>query len=160
LRRLLHPTRLRPVRRDGPAVRRWRAVCGRKRLGPRPRAGPVSAVAARVSIIIPCRDSVRWLGAAIRSCLAQSWKNLQVIVVDNGSSDGSLALAKRYESRGVAVMACERAGASAARNVGLAQADGDLVQFLDADDILDPDKIRLQVERLAAAPPAAVASGA
>jgi glycosyltransferase involved in cell wall biosynthesis len=114
----------------------------------------------RVSIIIPCRNGVAWLGEAIESCLGQDWPNLQIIVVDNGSTDGSRELAKRYEARAVAVLACERAGASAARNVGLAHADGDLIQFLDADDLLDADKIRRQVERLNAAPAASVASGA
>jgi glycosyltransferase involved in cell wall biosynthesis len=114
----------------------------------------------RVSIIIPCRNGVAWLGEAIESCLGQTWANLQIIVVDNGSTDGSFDLAKRYEARGVTALACERAGASAARNVGLKRADGDLIQFLDADDLLDCDKIRRQVERLNAAPAASVASGA
>jgi hypothetical protein len=114
----------------------------------------------RISIIIPCRNGVAWLGEAIESCLGQNWTNLQIIVVDNGSTDGSLDLAKRYEARAVTVIECERAGASAARNVGLKHADGDLIQFLDADDLLDADKIRRQVERLTAAPAASVASGA
>ena len=114
----------------------------------------------RVSIVIPCRNGAAWLGEAIESCLGQSWANRQIIVVDNGSTDGSLDLAKRYEARAVSVIECGRAGASAARNVGLKQADGDLIQFLDADDILDTDKIRRQVERLNAAPAATVASGA
>jgi hypothetical protein len=114
----------------------------------------------RVSIIIPCRNGARWLGESIESCLGQSWTNLQIIVVDNGSTDGSIDLAKRYEARAVTVLACARAGASAARNVGLAHADGDLMQFLDADDLLDADKIRRQVERLNGAPAASLASGA
>jgi glycosyltransferase involved in cell wall biosynthesis len=114
----------------------------------------------RVSIIIPCRNGVRWLGQSIESCLGQSWTNLQIIVVDNGSTDGSIDLAKRYETRAVTVLACARAGAGAARNVGLAHADGDLMQFLDADDLLDANKIRRQVERLNAASPGSLASGA
>jgi hypothetical protein len=114
----------------------------------------------RVSIIIPCRNGAAWLGEAIESCLSQSWANLQIIVVDNGSTDGSLDLAKRYEAHAVAVLTCERAGASATRNVGVEHADGDLIQFLDADDRLDTDKIRRQVELLNAAPAASVASGA
>jgi glycosyltransferase involved in cell wall biosynthesis len=113
-----------------------------------------------VSIIIPCRNGATWLGEAIESCLGQTWRELQIIVVDNGSVDRSLALARSYESRGVAVIECSRQGASAARNVGLAQVRGDLIQFLDADDVLDAEKIRLQVERLAAAAPATLASGA
>ena len=114
----------------------------------------------RVSIIIPCRNGAAWLGAAIESCLGQNWPYLQIIVVDNGSTDGSLDLAERYEDRAVTVLTCERAGASAARNVGLKHADGDLIQFLDADDMLDADKIRRQVECLDVAPAASVASGA
>src|SRR5580704_12519479 len=114
----------------------------------------------RVSIIVPCRNGAAWLGAAIESCLGQSWPNLQIIVVDNGSTDGSFDLAKRYEARAVIVLTCERAGASPARNVGLAHADGDLMQFLDADDLLDAEKIRWQVERLNGAPAASLASGA
>jgi len=117
-------------------------------------------LSALVSVIIPCRDGAAWLGEAIESCLGQTWPDLQIIVVDNGSVDGSLDLARRYESRGIAVLECAQEGASAARNVGVEQARGDLIQFLDADDVLDPDKIRAQVERLASAPLAAVASGA
>ena len=114
----------------------------------------------RVSIVIPCRNGAAWLGEAIESCLGQNWTNLQIIVVDNGSTDGSRDVARRYESRGIIVLTCERAGASVARNVGLEHADGDLIQFLDADDKLDADKIRRQVERLNAAPAASIASGA
>src|SRR5689334_18951791 len=98
-----------------------------------------------VSVIIPCRNGVAWLNKAIESCLDQTWRNKEIIVIDNGSVDGSLELAKRYESRGVFVLECAREGASAARNVGLARASGDLVQFLDCDDVLDRDKIRVQV---------------
>lgn len=113
-----------------------------------------------VSIVIPCRNAEAWLAEAIKSCLSQTWRNLQIIVVDNGSSDRSLEVAKRYELQGVAVLECAREGASAARNAGLAHARGDLIQFLDADDVLDREKIRVQVERLASAPADSVTSGA
>lgn len=115
---------------------------------------------AAVSVVIPCRNAAPWLGEAIESCLGQSWRDLQIIVVDNGSTDGSLELARRYESGAVVVLECEREGASAARNLGLARAEGEFIQFLDADDVLDADKIRVQLERLASAPPRAIASGA
>lgn len=118
------------------------------------------AMPPEVSVIIPCRNSAAWLVDAIKSCLAQSWPNLQVIVVDNGSADGSLAVARRYQSRAVTVLECPQEGASAARNLGLARADGELIQFLDADDVLHADKVRVQVERLASAPPHAMAFGA
>ncbi|HEY1796215.1 MAG TPA: glycosyltransferase [Stellaceae bacterium] len=113
-----------------------------------------------VSVIIPCRNGGAWLGEAIESCLAQTWRDLEIIVVDNGSSDGSLAVAQRYRSASVVVLECDRKGASAARNRGLERARGGLIQFLDADDLLDRDKIRVQVERLSAMPAGFVASGA
>jgi hypothetical protein len=112
-----------------------------------------------VSIIIPCRDAAAWLAASIESCLAQSWRNCDLIVVDDGSSDASLAVARSYESSSVAVIESCHKGAAAARNLGLQHARGDLTQFLDADDVLDRDKIRTQVERLFLAPVGSVASG-
>ncbi len=115
---------------------------------------------ALVSVIIPCRNGAAWLAEALESCLAQTWPDVQIITIDSGSTDGSIEVAKRYQSRGVTVLQCAREGAAVARNQGLAQAHGDFIQFLDADDVLDRDKIRVQVERLAAVPPAAVASGA
>lgn len=113
-----------------------------------------------MSIVIPCRNGEAWLADAIESCLGQTWRNLQIIVVDNDSTDCSLELARCYQSQAVEILECPRKGASAARNAGQAHARGDLIQFLDADDVLDREKIRLQVERLASAPPETVASGA
>jgi glycosyltransferase involved in cell wall biosynthesis len=117
-------------------------------------------MSAAVSVIIPCRNAAAWLGDAIESCLGQSWRDLQIIVVDNGSTDGSLELARRYESRGITMLECVREGAGVARNLGLALAEGKFIQFLDADDVLHADKIRVQVERLTGAPPDTIASGA
>jgi glycosyltransferase involved in cell wall biosynthesis len=113
-----------------------------------------------VSVIIPCKDAAAWLGEAIESCLAQTWREIEIIVVDNGSSDASPVIARRFSSASVAVLECARSGASAARNRGLEHARGDLIQFLDADDMLDREKIRVQVERLAAVPAGSIASGA
>ena len=112
-----------------------------------------------VSIVIPCRNGAQWLAEAIESCLTQSWTAREIIVVDNGSSDRSLAVARHYEPA-VVTLQCHQPGASAARNVGLRRARGEFIQFLDADDVLDPDKIGGQLERLATAPPGSVATGA
>src|SRR5438034_9391896 len=112
-----------------------------------------------VSTIIPCRDGAQWLAEAIESCLGQSWTEREIIVVDNGSTDRSLGVARHYEPA-VVTLQCHRSGASAARNVGLRAARGDFIQFLDADDVLDRDKIRAQLARLASAPPGSVATGA
>jgi glycosyltransferase involved in cell wall biosynthesis len=112
-----------------------------------------------VSVIIPCRNGAPWLADAIESCLNQTYRNLQVVFVDNGSTDESVNVAKGYGAS-VTVLECAQEGASAARNAGLVRAEGEFIQFLDADDVLHRDKIRLQIERLASAPPASVCSGA
>jgi len=113
-----------------------------------------------VSVIIPCRNGAARLGDAVESALGQSWTRREIIVVDDASSDGSRDVARRYRDRGVIALDSPRRGASAARNAGLQQAAGDFIQFLDADDVLDRDKIRVQIERLAGSPTGAVASGA
>jgi hypothetical protein len=113
-----------------------------------------------VSVVIPCRNAAAWLSEAIESCVAQTWTNLELIVVDNLSSDATVEVARNFRHPSLAVLQCSRLGASAARNVGLEQASGEFIQFLDADDVLAPDKIRTQIERLAAAPGDSVASGA
>jgi glycosyltransferase involved in cell wall biosynthesis len=120
----------------------------------------VTNAAPLVSVVIPCRNGATWLGDAIESCLSQSWERLEIIIVDDASADRSRDVARSYAQRGVIAIESPRRGASAARNIGLQRAGGDFIQFLDADDVLDRDKIRVQVERLAASPAGVVASGA
>jgi glycosyltransferase involved in cell wall biosynthesis len=115
--------------------------------------------ASLVSVIIPCRNAAAWLGEAIESCLAQSWSHTEIIVIDNGSTDASRDVARRYEGA-ITLLECSRSGASAARNVGLEQASGAFIQYLDADDLIAPDKIARQMARLAAAPAGAIATSA
>ncbi|MCX6954347.1 MAG: glycosyltransferase family A protein, partial [Verrucomicrobia bacterium] len=98
-----------------------------------------------VSVVIPCFNSARWLPATLDSVLAQTWPRVEIIVVDDGSRDDSLAVARRYASRGVRVESIANSGAAAARNHGLALARGDYLQFLDADDLLAPDKLEKQL---------------
>lgn len=111
-----------------------------------------------VSIIIPCKNAAPWLADTIGSCLSQTWSAIEVIVVDNGSTDETLAIAQAMEGPKVRVVRCGKKGAAAARNAGLALARGDFVQFLDADDILDRDKIRVQMERLCHSPDGTIAA--
>ena len=113
-----------------------------------------------VSIIIPCYNAAPWLAETLESCFNQTYRNLEIILVDNGSTDDSLAVASRCKDARLVVTTCERKGASAARNVGLSLAHGEYIQFLDADDLLAPDKIEIQLKRLANEPPGTVASGA
>jgi len=112
-----------------------------------------------VSIIIPCYNAGRWLAATLDSALAQTWSPIEVIVVNDGSSDNTLTVAHEFSTRGVMVVDQPNRGASAARNHGLRLSCGEFIQFLDADDLLSPDKIARQMERLAAASPRHLASG-
>lgn len=98
-----------------------------------------------VSILIPCRNASAWLSETLDSALAQSWREKEVIVVDDGSTDESVTVARAFESRGVRVIAQPNRGASAARNTAIAAATGDWLQFVDADDLLAPDKIAQQM---------------
>ena len=101
-----------------------------------------------VSVVIPCHDAARWLTATIESALAQTHPHLEIIFVDDGSTDDSLAIARTFELRGVRVATQPNRGASAARNHGLRLARGHFIQFLDADDLLAPDKIARQLALL------------
>jgi len=99
-----------------------------------------------VSIIIPAYNCERWVSQSIESALAQTWPNKEIIVVDDGSTDNTLSIAKRYESKILKVVHQENRGAAAARNTGLKLAQGDYIQYLDADDLLAPDKIETQIK--------------
>lgn len=98
-----------------------------------------------VSILIPSYNSEKWLEETIQSALSQTWPKKEVIIVDDGSSDHSLAVAKKYESKSVKVISQENMGAAAARDKALEFAQGDYIQWLDADDLLAPDKIENQL---------------
>ncbi len=105
-----------------------------------------------VSILIPCRDAVATLGETLESALDQKGIEKEIILVDDGSIDGSLEVARAYEARGVRMIEGPRINAGAARNRALRESRGCYVQFLDADDLLGPDKIRRQVAALQECP--------
>lgn len=94
----------------------------------------------RVSVIIPIYNVEQFLAACLDSVLAQSLHDIEVICVDDGSTDGSLALAQAYAARDkrVRVIACEHSNAGRCRNVGMAEAKGEWLSFLDADDVFAP----------------------
>jgi glycosyltransferase involved in cell wall biosynthesis len=98
-----------------------------------------------VSILIPAFNSERWIAATIASALGQSWPRTEIIVVDDGSADGTLAAARQFESRSVVVHHQQNQGAAAARNKAFLLSRGDYIQWLDADDLLAPDKIERQM---------------
>jgi glycosyltransferase involved in cell wall biosynthesis len=116
-------------------------------------------VSQLVSIIVPCYNAARWLGATLESALAQTWPHLEILVVDDGSADNSLVIARQYECDRLRVVTQPNAGAAAARNTGLRLAQGNFIQFLDADDLLAADKIASQMAVLIREPAGTIASG-
>jgi glycosyltransferase involved in cell wall biosynthesis len=110
-----------------------------------------------VSVVIPCYNQARYLGEAIQSVLKQSYRNYEVIVVDDGSTDDTGEVASSYE--GVRVVRQQNQGLSAARNSGLKQSRGEYVVFVDADDRLMEEALEVGVEALNAHPDAAFVFG-
>lgn len=101
-----------------------------------------------VTIIIPFYNAEAFLKATVDSAVNQTWANKEIILVDDGSTDKSNQLIRNYVSNNAQLIRQQNRGASAARNYGLSIAKGDLIQFLDSDDILAPGKIEKQVFRL------------
>lgn len=99
-----------------------------------------------VSIIIPAYNAECWISDTIRAVVSQTWPKKEIIIVDDGSSDKTLTIAKSFESGMVKVVAQSNKGACAARNEGLHHAQGTYIQWLDADDLLAPDKITRQLK--------------
>ena len=98
-----------------------------------------------VSILIPAYNAQPWIADAIRSALDQTWPHTEIIVVNDGSTDRTLAVAQRFVSRGVTLVSQPNQGAAAARNLALSLSRGDYIQWLDADDLLERDKIARQM---------------
>lgn len=98
-----------------------------------------------ISILIPAHNAGEWLGATLESALGQTWPRVEIIVVENASTDSTRDVANAFASRGVRVTSIERASAAAARNRALSLASGEFVQYLDADDLLAADKLALQM---------------
>ena len=113
-----------------------------------------------VSIVIPCHNAAPWLAETLESALAQTWAEKETFVVEDGSTDQSLTIALSFEARGVRVLQQANRGAAAARNHALAHARGDYIQFLDADDVLAPDKIARQLSRLSVSSASTIATSA
>jgi glycosyltransferase involved in cell wall biosynthesis len=99
-----------------------------------------------VSILIPAYNAERWVADTIRSALEQTWPRKEIIIVDDGSTDQTLSIARQFASKGVLVVTQPNQGASAARNKALSLCQGDYIQWLDADDLLSADKITTQMK--------------
>src|SRR6201996_9541224 len=103
-----------------------------------------------VSVILPVYNGADYVGATIQSVLTQTYQNLEIIAVDDGSSDQTLEVLSQYaagESR-LRVVSQANAGVARARNRGIAEAKGDFIAPLDADDLWAPEKIARQLDQL------------
>lgn len=105
----------------------------------------------RVSVVIPVYNGERFLAAAVESALQQTYGHMEVVVVDDGSSDATPEVLASFGSRLRAIRQ-ENRGVAAARNRGMAAATGELVAFLDADDVWLPEKVERQVAAWRSAP--------
>lgn len=99
-----------------------------------------------VSVIIPAYNAAGFIAETLESVVGQTYRPLEIIVVDDGSRDGTPEVVERFADQGVRLIRQENAGPSAARNRGIAAATGAYIAFLDADDLWLPEKIGRQVE--------------
>jgi glycosyltransferase involved in cell wall biosynthesis len=106
---------------------------------------------ALISCIVPVFNGERYLGETLDSILAQTYRPLEIIVVDDGSTDGTAAVAARYDQR-IHYLRQPNAGEAKARHSGLSAARGEFIAFLDADDLWHPDKLTRQIFRLSERP--------
>ena len=103
---------------------------------------------SRVSVIIPVYNAEVWLEPCLRSVTRQTHTDLEILIVDDGSSDDSAAIVSSVLDPRIRLLRQNNKGAASARNLGISEATGEFIQFLDADDLLEPDKIARQLHRL------------
>lgn len=99
-----------------------------------------------VSILIPAFNAEQWIADCLRCAIFQTWPRKEIIVVDDGSTDQTLAIARQFESNSLKVCTQKNQGAAATRNNAFSMSQGDYVQWLDADDLMAPDKTAKQME--------------
>lgn len=103
---------------------------------------------SKISVVIPTYNRCRLIERAIRSVLAQTYKNVEIIVVDDGSTDDTEEVVKRIESDALIYIKQDNAGACVARNRGIEEASGELIAFLDSDDEWFPEKLEKQLKHM------------
>ena len=102
----------------------------------------------RVSVIIPAYNAAPWLKVAVDSVLAQTLQDLEVIVVNDGSTDATSAIAHAMSDPRIRTIDQSNAGVSLARNTGIDHAIGEFITFLDADDSMEPENLKIKVDVL------------
>jgi glycosyltransferase involved in cell wall biosynthesis len=111
-----------------------------------------------ISVLIPCYNAGRFLGETLESVFQQSWPNIEVVVVNDGSTDNSVDVVRRFSRPNLIFLDQNNRGAAASRNRAFAACHGEYIQFLDADDLISERKLELQVRRLGTNPARCVAS--
>jgi glycosyltransferase involved in cell wall biosynthesis len=101
-----------------------------------------------ISVCIPCFNSEKYVGETINCLLNQTYKNLEVIVVDDGSTDGSVPILKRIADNRFKYVIQPNKGAAAARNAACQLSSGEYIKFMDADDLLNPEFIETQLLKI------------
>lgn len=101
-----------------------------------------------VSIIIPAYNQGRYLGEAIQSCLDQTYSDIEIIVVDDGSTDNTREVVKSFNNRKIQYIYKQNGGLSSARNVGIRASTGEFITFLDSDDAFLPEKSTILVDKM------------
>lgn len=107
-----------------------------------------------VSIIVPCYNYGRFLGTTLESVLEGKYQHWECIIIDDGSKDNTREVASQYTAKDARIKYIyqENGGLPVARNTGIKAAQGKYLQFLDADDLLEPAKIQMQVELMESKP--------
>lgn len=100
-----------------------------------------------ISCIVPVLNGELYIGESLESILAQTYKPVEIIVLDDGSTDGTASIVREYGSRGVKYFWQPNSGLASARNRGIDVAQGKFISFLDADDLWHPEKLERQVKR-------------
>src|SRR5262245_13588910 len=105
-----------------------------------------------VSVLIPCYNAEKYIGDTLDCVFRQTWPQIEVIVVNDGSTDESAAEIRRWCDPRLIFLNGPNRGAAAARNEAFRRSTGDFIQYLDADDLIDVNKIERQMRRLAEEP--------
>lgn len=105
-----------------------------------------------VSVVIPMYNAQEWIGGLLESILRQTYRNIEIILVNDGSTDASAEIASRFSKRNTGIemriILQKNSGVSEARNEGVRQSSGELLAFVDSDDVWVPEKIELQVREI------------
>ena len=102
----------------------------------------------KVSVIIPVYNAEKYVAATIKSVLSQTYENFEIIIVDDGSPDGSIGICQQFKDSRIKIIRQPNKGLPGARNTGIRHAIGDYLAFLDADDIWVPEKLEKHVHHL------------